>query len=231
MPVKNQKKKCKVIHKKKIINDDSSDSDNDINVKNDSDSESDNNSDSDSDNEDVKKNIKDDKKVKVVKRTLIEKLIDNLKEDEKNITETKKEIQKMEKELHKIERKRDSRIKSLENAYDKMAKKIREKKEKRKNNSTGIMKKIEIKGKFSDWLGIDEDTKLSRPEINSLIWKIMKEKDMISKDDGRVFVIDKDTAKIFGISNKGMKSKDHNDKDGLNFSTLGKAISYAISNS
>tara|TARA_Y100000780_G_C13601921_1_gene384989 strand:+ start:279 stop:932 length:654 start_codon:yes stop_codon:yes gene_type:complete len=217
MPVKNQKKKCKVIHKKKIIKDDSSDSesDNEVDVKNES----------DNDSED------DDKKVKVVKRTLIEKLIDNLKEDEKNITETKKEIQKMERELHKIERKRDSRIKSLENAYDKMAKKIREKKEKMKNNSTGIMRKIEINGKLADWLGVDEDTKLSRPEINSLIWKVMKEKDMIYEDDGRVFVIDKNTAKLFGISSKGIKSRDHNDKEGLNFSTLGKAISYAINNS
>jgi hypothetical protein len=93
------------------------------------------------------------------------------------------------------------------------------------------MKEVEVKGKFAEWLDIEEGAKMPRNKIFEKMYKILKEKDMVYQDDKRIFHVDKETAKIFGVSKKGMKVKDISNKDVFSILNMQKKIKYALENS
>lgn len=159
----------------------------------------------------------------------VEKKLTKTEKLNQEIDELKSSISNHKKEITKLNKKLESKYKSLNKAYEATIKKMTPKK--RKNTKTGIMKEQEIKGDFADWLGVDEGTMLTRPQIYKKMVEMLKEKDMVADDDGRVYVPDKNTAKLFGISSKGMKSRNYKDKNGFNILNAQTRIKYALENS
>ena len=94
--------------------------------------------------------------------------------------------------------------------------------------STGFTKSVPVPRKLAKFLEIPEGTQLNGPEITKLVFDALKAKNLISKDDGRVFRTNKEVTDVFGVNEEANESNSHKDKYGFNFCTLQKYIANAM---
>lgn len=107
---------------------------------------------------------------------------------------------------------------------------IKSSKMKKKTNSkpSGFLTPEVVPEKIAKFLEITPDTKLSRPQIASQIWKKMKEKKLLGNDK-RVFQVDKEVSELLGVPMSVNKIKKHDDvTNGFNFRNLQKVIAKAF---
>jgi len=123
-------------------------------------------------------------------------------------------------------------MKKLESAYKQDVKKVSKTKRKRKGNNdpTGFIKTHPVPDKLAKYIGVDNGTELSGPDVTKKVWAAIKNKGLQYEKDGRVLRTNKETNDVFGLDNTVNKSTDHNDKDGFNFRNIQKYISYALHN-
>lgn len=100
------------------------------------------------------------------------------------------------------------------------------------NNSclkSSLLKECDIPHILADYIEIERCSKISRPEITSLIWKQLQKRNLVYKLDKRVFRVDEETSKIFGVDASVNNSVLHTDHlSGFNFANLQFYISNAL---
>jgi len=121
-------------------------------------------------------------------------------------------------------------MKKLESAYKQDVKKVSRAKRRRKGNSepTGFIKTHPVPSKLAKFIGVDDGTVLSGPDVTKMVWSALKKKGLQYKDDGRVLRTDKETSDVFGLDKSVNDSTDHNDEKGFNFRNIQKYISFAL---
>ena len=135
----------------------------------------------------------------------------SLREDEKKIRsereeylkEFMKEHEKKMKEfssiLKKNKRDQDNSIKKMKKLHTNEVKKASKEKRKRNGKATGgFTTETEVPKKLRDWLGLEDDAKLTRPAVFSLMSEKFKEEGLKS---GQEIVLDKKNAKKLGRPN------------------------------
>lgn len=141
-----------------------------------------------------------------------------------------KKLQEIRNEINKLQKKEKLLLKKLNNVHNKYVKKIDSKKRKSTNIPTGFNAKRIIGGKLATWLGVEHGTYLCGPEISKLFWQKLKDSDLQSKDDGRIFRTNKLVSTIFGVPMSVNESTEANDINGFNMRTYQTYIKYALDN-
>ena len=135
-----------------------------------------------------------------------------LREDEKKIRsereeylkEFMKEHEKKMKEfssvLKKNKREQDNSIKKMKKLHTNEVKKASKEKRKRNGKATGgFTTETEVPEKLRKWLGLEDDVKLTRPAVFSLMSEKFKEEGL---KDGQQIILDKKNAKKLGKPDK-----------------------------
>ena len=91
-----------------------------------------------------------------------------------------------------------------------------------------FLKTYHIGGKLATYLEVSEGTKKTRPEITKQFYMILQKRNLIYEQDKRIFRVDSETSKIFGIPVSVNDVNDHTDTNGFNFYNLQKYIQYAL---
>lgn len=118
----------------------------------------------------------------------------------------------------------------MEIVHNQEVKRLQTKKHRRQssNKHTGFTKTKPVPAALAEYIGVNVGEELSTPQIAKSVWGQLKKRGLISKENGRVFVPDKITKKVFSISNEEAKftelSKDH----GFNMYTLQSYIKRAL---
>lgn len=125
-----------------------------------------------------------------------------------------------------------SSLKKLESAYNHDIKKVKKSRPRRKNGEhkpTGFIKTKPVPKKFASFLGVKEGSEMSGPSITREVWKQLKERNLVSEKDKRVFRTNKEVSELFGVPLSVNKSDDHTDvKKGFNFCNLQTYIANAM---
>lgn len=141
---------------------------------------------------------------------------------------TYNELLDVKKEIKELQKKEKLLLKQIYNIHTKYVNKVESKKRKTNNSPKGFNSGRAVNGKLAIWLGVDEGTQLCGPEISKLFWKKIKESNLQSDIDGRVFRTNKEVSQIFGVPQSVNKSIKSNDINGFNMRTYQKYIKYAL---
>jgi hypothetical protein len=110
-------------------------------------------------------------------------------------------------------------VKMYQNEIKKLNNIKNKKHEKRKD--TGVMKASIVPKKISDYLGLEEGSKMIRNQVVSKFYQKIKEKDLFLERDKRVFRVDAELMKIFDLNESVNNSTNAKDKEnGFNFYNL-----------
>jgi hypothetical protein len=110
--------------------------------------------------------------------------------------EHEKKMKEFSSVLKKNKREQDNSIKKMKKLHTNEVKKASKEKRKRNGNATGgFTTKTEVPETLREWLGLEEDIKLPRPAVFSLMSQKFKEDGLKS---GQEIVLDKKTAKKLG---------------------------------
>jgi hypothetical protein len=93
-----------------------------------------------------------------------------------------------------------------------------------------VQKKNPVGGGLAKFLGVEDGSEFTAPELTSKFWAVMRSKNLVSKDDGRVFKVSKEVQDVFGVPTSAKRSKTFNDPHGFNFTTYQRYISNAQRN-
>jgi hypothetical protein len=107
----------------------------------------------------------------------------------------------------------------------------KQKNKKKKLTEVGFINKQQIPKKLSNILQIDENIKLSLPEITKLfINNVLRKRNLIYEQDKRVYRIDNDIHELLDISYDVNNSVNYLDKEGFNFNTLQRILNNYLKN-
>jgi len=198
----------KVTTKEQIIVEDVPDNENSDDYSEDSDSsdseqEVDQDSEQEVDQPSEKEELTKEKKEKKEKPTFDEvyKEIDSLTKEEiqidNEILELHKQLSVKEKQKSANKKQRNKLLNLLPKAYEDGCNKARKEKKKRTNSGkNGILKEVPVPTLLIKFLNLPEGTQLMRPKVFSLLNKKFIE---LGLKKGQSSVLDKKTAKIFGV--------------------------------
>lgn len=172
-------------------------------------------------NKDSKVNKKGDKNVPVSTKETATK--ENTEEDksksrfETQLALIRSEVKNVRETLHTL----NSSLKSLESVYNQSIKHATKaaRKQKREKRS-GFITTKPVPEKLADFIGVAPGTEMARPDVAKQVWQKLRERNLIDKDDGRVFRTDKVVSEVFGVPASVNKIKSHKDKKGFNFYNL-----------
>lgn len=184
-----------------------SDSDSDVKVEESEDESEDMNSDeesepeeeSESEDEETEKKTRE-KKPKESFETITSR-IENRNKEIKDLYKKKNDqykiLKELEKEINNLERKQSADYKLLEKSHNDDIKRVRSEKPKRKGNvNGGFNKELPVPDVLRKFLGLPEDTRMSRPKVMSALHNKFKE---LGLKDKQTTKIDKKTAKELGL--------------------------------
>lgn len=123
-------------------------------------------------------------------------------------------------------------VKLMESAHNADVKKMSKTRRRHPNKPpTGFATEKELPADFAEWLGEEEGTKLSGPQITKRVWSKLKELGL-QAEDRRVFRTNREVSRILGVPssvNDHVNGPDaYKDPEGFNFRTIQKRISYAM---
>ena len=95
---------------------------------------------------------------------------------------------------------------------------------KNKNIKRGLQKKIKVPIKICKYLNLEEDLKLSKPDVQKLIYKKIKENKLFYEKDKRVLRVDKELSELFNIDMNVNNSINPKDKLGFNIYNFNKYL-------
>ena len=96
---------------------------------------------------------------------------------------------------------------------------------KNKNIKRGLQIKIKVPKKICIYLEIEEDIKLSKPEVQKLIYKKIKEKKLFYEKDKRVLRVDNELSDLLNINKNVNNSINPKDKSAFNIYNFNKYLS------
>jgi hypothetical protein len=115
-------------------------------------------------------------------------------------------------------------INILHTAYEYDIKKI-EKEKRKKKTISGIEIAKKIPRDLAYFIEVDRESKFSRAELHSKICRSLKKRGLVNKKDGRIYKVNDEVIKLFGINKSANNVIDAKDKNGLTIYTLQKFIS------
>jgi len=167
----------------------------------DSDDDEDDNEDDENEEgkEEDEKNLSKEKKAKKSFQELFndfEKLSTDIKSVDSEVSEMEKNLKMKVKQKYDLERQRSKVFAQLGKSHEEDVKKALKEKPKRKGNKDGgFNKEVPVPPKLIKFLDLEDDVKMSRPKVMSLLndkFKLLKLK------EGQTTTLDKDTAKHLG---------------------------------
>ena len=161
------------------------------------------------------------------KRTIPEELERELK-FKTALTELRTELATQTKMLKDLK----TGIKKLETSYQHdINKAVKVKRRKNGlNKPTGFVKELDLPKELADLIGVAEGTKISMPAYTKQFYAMLKSKNLLYADDGRVLRANEEIRKVFNLPESVNDSIDHKDKKGFNFYTLQKHIATVTKN-
>jgi hypothetical protein len=149
--------------------------------------------------EEDEKNLSKEKKAKKSFQELFndfEKLSTDIKSVDAEVSEMEKNLKMKVKQKYDLERQRSKVFAQLGKSHEEDVKKALKEKPKRKGNKDGgFNKEVPVPPKLIKFLDLEDDVKMSRPKVMSLLndkFKLLKLK------EGQSTTLDKDTAKYLG---------------------------------
>lgn len=127
---------------------------------------------------------------KLLQLTTAIKVIDS------HISDIEKNLNAKEKERNDLERQRNKIFSLLDKSHEDDIKRAQKEKPKRRGNKDGgFNKELPVPPKLVKYLGLDNDVKMSRPKVMSMLNNKFKEDGL---KDGQKTTLNKDVAKILG---------------------------------